>query len=206
MKVNKFSRGQIWYLEDDADYDGYVQGKTRPVIIVSNNLNNSNSNNVTVVPLTTQIKRLDMSTHVLFWINNRQNMTICECIKTVNNLKLIDYVGVCDDELMCKIDEAIKIALGLKQIPDYQINNIDIPECEVESQTVKDDIEIVNTKPNKCGRKPLIPIGIQAQFIQDLSCLNDDIICNKYSITSEQLKSQKKRATKLLEIEKEKSL
>ena len=85
MKVNKFSRGQIWYLEDDADYDGYVQGKTRPVIIVSNNLNNSNSNNVTVVPLTTQIKRLDMSTHVLFWINNRQNMTICECIKTVNN-------------------------------------------------------------------------------------------------------------------------
>lgn len=206
MKVNKFSRGQIWYLEDDIDYDSYMQGKTRPVIIVSNNLNNSNSNNVTVVPLTTQIKRLDMSTHVLFWINNRQNMTICECIKTVNNLKLIDYVGVCDDELMCKIDEAIRIVLGLEQIPDLRFNNIDITESETQVSTVKDDIEIANTKPNKCGRKPLIPIGIQAQFIQDLSYLNDDVICNKYSITSEQLKSQKKRATKLLEIEKEKSL
>ena len=206
MKVNKFSRGQIWYLEDDTDYDGYVQGKTRPVIIVSNNLNNSNSNNITVVPLTTQIKRLDMSTHVLFWINNRQNMTICECIKTVNNLKLIDYVGVCDEELMCKIDGAIKIALGLEQIPDLRFNNIDVTESETQVSTVKDDIEIANTKSNKCGRKPLIPIDIQAQFIQDLSCLNDDAICNKYSITSEQLKSQKKRATKLLEIEKEKSL
>ena len=58
MKVNKFQRGQIWWYEDCNTFDDSVQGKTRPVIIISNNKANENSNNVTVIPCTTKIKRL----------------------------------------------------------------------------------------------------------------------------------------------------
>ena len=156
MKVNKFSRGQIWWLNDDTNYDGSVQGKERLCVIISNNLNNANSSIVTVIPLTTQIKRLDIPTHTTFYVNNTQNMTLCECVKTVNMAKLYDYQGTCDTELLKDIDKCLKIALGL----------IEIPICD--EHDVLPEIGTINPikKTTTSGRKPLIPVELYAQFIQ----------------------------------------
>lgn len=42
MRVQKFKRGQIWWYEyNGTQYDGSVLGKTRPVIIVSNDAANA---------------------------------------------------------------------------------------------------------------------------------------------------------------------
>lgn len=188
MRVNKFARGQIWWIEDSINYDGNIQGKSRLCVIVSNDLNNSNSTILTVIPLTTQIKRLDIPTHITFYVNNVQNMTLCEHIKTVNMSKLYDYQGICDEELMLKIDDTIKIALGLVDIPKKSIDEIVIEEK--------------NSK-NTVGRKPLIPLDIQAQFIEDISKLTNVELQNKYNLTAEQLYAQKKRANKLLSQAKE---
>lgn len=188
MRVNKFARGQIWWIEDSINYDGNIQGKSRLCVIVSNDLNNSNSTILTVIPLTTQIKRLDIPTHITFYVNNVQNMTLCEHIKTVNMSKLYDYQGICDEELMLKIDDTIKIALGLVDIPKKSIDEIVIEEK--------------NSK-NTVGRKPLIPLDIQAQFIEDISKLTNAELQNKYNLTAEQLYGQKKRANKLLSQAKE---
>ena len=188
MRVNKFARGQIWWIEDSINYDGNIQGKSRLCVIVSNDLNNSNSTILTVIPLTTQIKRLDIPTHITFYVNNVQNMTLCEHIKTVNMSKLYDYQGICDEELMLKIDDTIKIALGLVDIPKKSIDEIVIEEK--------------NSK-NTVGRKPLIPLDMQAQFIEDISKLTNAELQNKYNLTTEQLYGQKKRANKLLSQAKE---
>lgn len=188
MRVNKFARGQIWWIEDSINYDGNIQGKSRLCVIVSNDLNNSNSTILTVIPLTTQIKRLDIPTHITFYVNNVQNMTLCEHIKTVNMSKLYDYQGICDEELMLKIDDTIKIALGLVDIPKKSIDEIVIGEK--------------NSK-NTVGRKPLIPLDMQAQFIEDISKLTNAELQNKYNLTTEQLYAQKKRANKLLSQAKE---
>ena len=188
MRVNKFARGQIWWIEDSINYDGNIQGKSRLCVIVSNDLNNSNSTILTVIPLTTQIKRLDIPTHITFYVNNVQNMTLCEHIKTVNMSKLYDYQGICDEELMLKIDDTIKIALGLVDIPKKSIDEIVIEEK--------------NSK-NTVGRKPLIPLDMQAQFIEDISKLTNAELQNKYNLTAEQLYAQKKRANKLLSQAKE---
>lgn len=189
MRVNKFARGQIWWIEDNINYDGNIQGKSRLCVIVSNDLNNSNSTILTVIPLTTQIKRLDIPTHITFYVNNVQNMTLCEHIKTVNMSKLYDYQGICDEELMLKIDDTIKIALGLVDIPKRSIDEIVIEEK--------------NSKKNTVGRKPLIPLDMQAQFIEDISKLTNAELQNKYNLTAEQLYAQKKRANKLLSQAKE---
>ena len=188
MRVNKFARGQIWWIEDSINYDGNIQGKSRLCVIVSNDLNNSNSTILTVIPLTTQIKRLDIPTHITFYVNNVQNMTLCEHIKTINMSKLYDYQGICDEELMLKIDDTIKIALGLVDIPKKSIDEIVIGEK--------------NSK-NTVGRKPLIPLDMQAQFIEDISKLTNAELQNKYNLTAEQLYAQKKRANKLLSQAKE---
>lgn len=63
MEVLKYLRGQIWWA--NLDYlESITQRGKRPVIIISNNLANRFSGNVTVIPLTTQIKRLDIRTHL----------------------------------------------------------------------------------------------------------------------------------------------
>lgn len=195
MKVNKFSRGQIWWLKDDVNYDGSIQGKERLCVIISNNLNNANSSIVTVIPLTTQIKRLDMPTHTTFYVNNTQNMTLCECVKTVNMTKLYDYQGTCDTELLGDIDKCLKIALGLIEIPTWGEHN-ELSEIDTINPSKK-------TTPS--GRKPLIPIELYAQFIEDSSKLAHLELCKKYNLTIDQMRSQIKRIRKLLSQTKEDS-
>ena len=102
--------------------------------------------------------------------------------------KLYDYQGIWDEELMLKIDDTIKIALGLVDIPKKSIDEIVIGEK--------------NSK-NTVGRKPLIPLDMQAQFIEDISKLTNAELQNKYNLTTEQLYAQKKRANKLLSQAKE---
>ena len=91
MKVDKFKRGQIWWLQENKIYDGNVQSGNRPVIIISNDANNRHSNNLTVVPCTSQDKK-DLPTHFTFTINE-ESIALAECIRTINKEKIGTYIG-----------------------------------------------------------------------------------------------------------------
>ena len=56
-------RGQV-YFTDLGQRTGSEQSGMRPVIIVQNDIGNRNSPTVIVVPITSQIKREDMPTHI----------------------------------------------------------------------------------------------------------------------------------------------
>ena len=58
-------RMEIWYAALPLDRRTSIQGGSRPVVIVSNDICNEKSNAVTVAPVTRQIKHLEMPTHVL---------------------------------------------------------------------------------------------------------------------------------------------
>ena len=199
MKVNKFQRGQIWWYEDCNTFDSSVQGKTRPVIIISNNKANENSNNVTVIPCTTKIKRLDMKTHILFSLNNINNITLCESILTANKAKLHNYEGVCDNELMEKIEDGVKIALGLSSepicddevkqpAPEIQVIPI-IPESTYTNETI--DIKQPEEKTSKRGRKTSITIDDKIRFINDYENHDTDFMLKKYNLSNKKALAQK---------------
>lgn len=178
MKVSKYQRGQIWWYETNTTFDGNVQGKSRPVIIISNYKANENSNNVTIIPCTTRIKNMYLPTHISFYLNNIQNIALCENILTINKEKLNNYEGTCDEELMTNLEKGIKIALGLEQIPDKNIENSD-----KSSNSTDTGLDILDSKPK--GRKPKYNKDEMQRFVNDYNNHNIDYMIDKYDECSE---------------------
>ena len=117
----KISRGQVWYLVDkDAPttYDGSIQGKNRPVLVVSNNPCNQFSPVIHVVPLTTQVKT-PMPTHVHFNDGKYDQIILCEQTRLVHEKLFYDnsyYKYTLSDDIMQKVDEALAIQFGLSLV------------------------------------------------------------------------------------------
>ena len=57
----------IWLADIPAPKDSHVQHGRRPVVIISNNLANTHSPVVTVIPLTSQMNKHQLPTHVYLW-------------------------------------------------------------------------------------------------------------------------------------------
>ena len=112
-------RGEIYYVEPSKQYQetGSEQRANRPAIIVSNDLNNENSQTVEMVYLTTQPKK-ELPTHVQINCNGRISTALCEQISTVAVERLQNYMGTCTDDEMGKINDAIMISLGVDVAAD----------------------------------------------------------------------------------------
>lgn len=111
--MHKYLRGQIYWLHDVKEYDGSVQGGSRPVIIVSNNRANKFSNNLTIVPCTSIKNKKNLPTHVFLNINE-PSIALTEDIQTVSKQRIGLFIGTCTTNIMNEIDNALKIALDLK--------------------------------------------------------------------------------------------
>ena len=96
-------------------YRDCIQGGTRPAIVLGNFKGLRNSPIITVIPITTKIKRLDMKSHVLGYNYQLRKpcMALCEQIQTVTRTCIgcrHEYVKF-DNR---KITIAIKEALGIE--------------------------------------------------------------------------------------------
>lgn len=150
MNGQKYLRGQVWWLGPKKDIDGNLQTKNRPHLIVGNNIGNRNSPVLIVIPFTTEIKK-EMPTHVKLDINGISNTLLCEQIKTVNNIELTNYIFTLDEESMDKVEDAILISLGMKDVPNKFSNviyNEEVEENETKENIVWNDdtIQIDTTK------------------------------------------------------------
>ena len=178
MRVMKYRRGQIWWFENTYSFDGSVQGGKRPAIIVSNNKANSFSKNLIVVPCTSQVKRLDMKTHVKFSIDETENIALCENLMSANIQKLTEYIGSCDDELLSKIEKGVQVAIGLCETSTEQQTTTDVDE---HISTLTDEEEI---KP-RLGRRPKYSHEDMQRFINDYENHDIQYMMNKYKEVSE---------------------
>lgn len=117
--LSKFTRGMVYYANiPNILYAPTVQAGHRPVIIVSNDIANVFSQNITVVPCTSNINKKDSQpTHVTTkLIKDTETIVLCENIMTLDKSCLESFVGVLDDMTMAKITEAIGIALGFTNL------------------------------------------------------------------------------------------
>ena len=105
-------RGEIFYIKNsDNDTD---PKPSRPAVIVSNNkCNTSNSYYFEVVFLTTQTKH-ELPTHVEINSTGKLSVALCESINSVHRDRIGDYVGMCTDDEINRIDNALMISLGLE--------------------------------------------------------------------------------------------
>lgn len=107
-------RGMV-VLVDFKDNEGSLQNGLRPAVVVQNEIGNKYSTTLIVCPLTSQLKKINMPTHVV--IENKGlrkvSMVLCEQIITINKSDVIKYITILDDEDMFKINNAIENSLQL---------------------------------------------------------------------------------------------
>lgn len=86
------------------------QAGWRPALVFQNNVGNTYSPNVIVLPLTSKLKKSGMPTHVFIPADGtglaRDSMVLCENPVSVSKTKLGKYLTTIPDEYMGKIAEA----------------------------------------------------------------------------------------------------
>ena len=116
-------RWDIWFADLIGCPGTCVQRGIRPVLVVSNDVGNTNSNIINVLPLTSHLKKLYLPCHTLLEPGNVadsrydfvESMIQAEQITTIGRLQLKNYVGrVEDTELLNQITRAIIAQLALK--------------------------------------------------------------------------------------------
>lgn len=104
-------RMEIWYARLTKYPDTSIQGGGRPVLIVSNDTCNDLSNTVTVLPLTSRLKKLGMPTHVVSEDLDIPSVILAEQITTVDKAQLIRKMGEC--KKVEAVEKAIRIQTGM---------------------------------------------------------------------------------------------
>lgn len=112
-------RGDIYYA-NLSPVVGSEQGGHRPVLVLQNDVGNKYSPTVIVGAITSQISKAKLPTHVEISAKQynleKDSVVLLEQLRTIDKRRLKEKVTHLSDDIMAKVDEAIKISLGLIQI------------------------------------------------------------------------------------------
>ncbi len=113
IKTDCFKRGDV-YLANLGNTEGSIQGGTRPVVIIQNNMGNRFSPTLIIAPLTSRMTKKNIPTHVK--IKNKlakESIVLLEQIRTINKSELKNYITTLDENNIKDINKAICVSLGM---------------------------------------------------------------------------------------------
>ena len=110
-------RGEIYLTALDPAVGREIQ-KTRPALVIQNDVSNRLSEVTIVAPITSTVRFPLSPVHVLLGAGSGTGLSVTSVavfsqIRAVDRVRLIKRLGVVDTEIMEQVDEAIKISLGL---------------------------------------------------------------------------------------------
>ena len=142
-------RYEIWFADLGDHYGTSVQSGNRPVLIISNDVGNQYSQTLTVIPLTTKLKRMDMPTHIVLTEEDccmfrpqtlQDSVLLAEQITTIAKSALCSRLcRVTSKERKLEIERAVATQL------DMQSTHVD---CEDDSTNGEDTQSDADTQSN----------------------------------------------------------
>jgi mRNA interferase MazF len=109
-------RGYIFFA-DLSPVVGSEQGGVRPVLIIQNDVGNKYSPTVIVAAITSHIEKAKLPTHVEVEAKEydleKDSVILLEQIRTIDKQRLLEKVTELDERIMLKVNQAVKISLGL---------------------------------------------------------------------------------------------
>ena len=113
--MKPIKRGDIFYARLNPVV-GSEQGETRPVLVVSNNRGNKHSTTIVIVPITGKRKKVFLPTHVYippYAGLELDSFALVEQIRTIDRIRLSDYIGRINSKVQSKIDLALAVCVGI---------------------------------------------------------------------------------------------
>lgn len=109
-------RGDIIYA-DLSPVIGSEQGGVRPVLIIQNDIGNKYSPTVIIAAITSQINKAKLPTHIEIKAQEyglpKDSVVLLEQIRTIDKKRLREKIGHFDDEMMDRVNDCLKISMGL---------------------------------------------------------------------------------------------
>lgn len=109
-------RGGMYYA-DLSPTIGSEQYGFRPVLIIQNDTGNRHSPTVVIAAITSKPKRISLPTHYPLPAENglgAPSVVLLEQVRTVDKMRLRQYIGQLDESTMKGIDRAIAVSMGLE--------------------------------------------------------------------------------------------
>lgn len=109
-------RGEIWIVNLDPTL-GHEIKKSRPAVIIQNDIGNKYSPVTIIAPLTSQSLEKIYPIEVLLTSENsgleQESKVLLNQIRAVDKVRLVKKIGKVNEETLTQIDQALKISLGL---------------------------------------------------------------------------------------------
>lgn len=109
-------RGDVWMI-DLGEQRGSIQGNLRPCLTISNNACNLYSPVITIIPLSSNVNKRRLPTHVYLGQDQgliRESIALCEQIQSVDKNKLKYKVAQVDEKTIQQIEKAAQVQLGIE--------------------------------------------------------------------------------------------
>lgn len=99
MMINMFD---IFYADLTRGRTKSEQGGVRPVIIIQNDIGNKYSPTVIVLPITSELKKINIPTHAIIHKSNENglsvdSMVLAEQIRVIDKSRLLNKIGYLDN-------------------------------------------------------------------------------------------------------------
>ena len=173
----EYKRGSI-FMTDLGYQTGNIQGKKRPCIIVSNDNANQHAPILTVIPLTTKLKKF-LPCHLEFYHNGTYQTALVEQIMTVMKTQCTEFFGFVDARTMILLDYVIKCQLSLSL-------NFDASSFEIICKNYTSNIESQPQLQQCCEtskRRREWTADLKCAFLSDYESLSAEEIAKKYDIS-----------------------
>ncbi len=114
----KIRRGDMFYA-DLTPGVGSEQSGYRPVLIIQNDTGNRHSNTVIAAIITSRIStKTKLPTHAPIKAQQglgHDSLVLLEQIRTIDKMRLKEYIGTLDGEAINRVDKALAVSMGLNR-------------------------------------------------------------------------------------------
>jgi mRNA interferase MazF len=114
MTQTNIKRGDVFWVDLDPAKHTEIQ-KTRPCLIISNDIMNENYTRVIVAPITSNIKKIYPFDYKLQENENLKGKVLLHQIRTVDKNRLGKKIGSLLVSELIEIDSIIELVLGIKK-------------------------------------------------------------------------------------------